>query len=111
MKKTILAALAVLTFVSPASALELPDGLTCTDLFWHTKGGINKKHLSDYDECVIATNWPDKEFGVLNNIAWVKIEDHYYSMSINVMRKSFGSAEQAMGRFIVWAKVQHNNRG
>ena len=107
MKKTILAALAALTFVSPASALELPEGVTCTTLFWQTKTMWATPHLTDYEECVIATNWPNKESGILNQKAWVKIEGKFYSMHLNILRKSAKNKDEALALFNRYVLEQH----
>lgn len=95
MKKIILAALAAVTLSSPVSALELPDGVTCTDLFWHTKATINKQELTEYDKCIIATNWPEKESGNLANIFWIKLDGIYYSINLRTLAKSFPDKEKA----------------
>ena len=109
MKKTILAALAAITLTSNASALELPEGFTCLDLFWESTGTINKTKLTDYDQCVIAKNWPDKTSGVLGDIFWVKVDDVYYSASFRQLRR-FGSKEKAMAAFQQMVFTNHYNK-
>ena len=110
MKKTILAALAAIVFVSPASALELPEGVTCTDLFWHTKNRVNPTELSDYQECVIATNWPDQTSGAMGDLFWVKLGEYYYSTSFSLLRKSFRDEDKALKAFILRVQTQHLKR-
>ena len=110
MKKTILAALAALTFVSPASALELPEGYTCSDIFWMTKDRINPIKLSDYQECVLATTKPDETSGILGDLIWIQIDGIYYSTSMRLLRKSFTNFEDAHKAFMLHVlREKHNN--
>ena len=108
MKKTILAALAAFIITSPVNALELPAGLTCSDIFWADKGRVNPKHLSDYQECVLATTQPDKTQGIFNDIAWIKHNGKYYSMALSVLRKSFRNPDKALAALSLYFQIQIN---
>lgn len=103
----------VLSVTTPANAITtLPDGITCTDLFWDSKNRLNPTELSDYQECILATT-TDEDHGRLGDFFWIKLDDEYYSFNLRNLIKSFTSrekAEQAMQLWILKTTTEHNKR-
>ena len=81
MKNIILTIFIIVLSASQGSALELPKGETCTSIFWKSITNSPKDRLSDHQECVLATVWPDKKSGSFGGFFWILDNDKYYSVS------------------------------
>ena len=94
MIKLVMAATAAfLGFAAPANAA---DSAHCNVL--DNGSGINKEMLSEFDECWLDTHEMEENSGVLKGIAWVRLGDEYYSVSVRKLLKA-GSADAAVALF------------
>ena len=106
--------LLVTLFISTAAhadePLVLPEGVTCSDLFWYESAGrINAKHLSDKQKCELAVNYPDETSGSYSQFLWVKIEEEYFSVNKVILQSSFKKEEDAKKAFELEIYRQYNN--
>ena len=81
-----------------ASSIVLPEGVTCSDLFWATSGRLNPTELSDRQKCILATT-SEEDSGSMGDLLWVRIDGEYFSTSkrkLWVMFKDEDKARKAL---------------
>ena len=108
MLRLFIVALFMSTAAHANEPLVLPEGVTCSDLFWYEgKGRINAKYLSDMQKCQLASRYADKNSGTFGQFLWVRIEGEYFSVNKIILQSSFRKEEDALKAFEIEIRRQH----
>ncbi len=76
-------------------SIVLPEGVTCSNLFWYQNGRVNPTELNDYQKCILAVNYGETDSGSLGDLLWVRINGEYFSVSKRKLWSSFSKEEDA----------------